>query len=500
MLRTAPPSGALASASPQGRSTSHFGWMTRRRAAVAVALLVGLVLRIAAATGDLGLDEAWSLKLVTGLHSFGDVFWGLPHDNNHPLNSAWLFLIGAGRPVWLYRMPAIVFGTLTIAAVARCLGRRSEVAGIIGAWFAAVALPLVDFGSEARGYAGLTLASVLAIDAWDRVVAAPPWSRPSLYRRARRDLGLAIGFGALSHLGMMLTVSVLGAATLIHMGASTRRVVTTLVGATRLFLPCCLYLLPALTALAIGIDRGGGYKIGDIDPFSAAKLAQGLGGMLTMITGLPDTIPPAVAITATLAVVATAAVRRILAPHWTTLSLSTFVILPCVILAAQPPNVGYARYFAVCGLVLLMIEAAALGHLWVCSENGRRWAVAGSVAIVTGGLTLDSLQIGWGRSAASATLALMNAEGDETYTASRPKMAALLLDAAAGRTMAGVPLSAAAFCPNPPEWYIAVGLYDPMPDAPLAVGPEQCRTTYRARRPFASSPLSGTQWTLYRRP
>ena len=104
-------------------------------AAVLGATLLGCLLRAAASTGDLGLDEAWSLRLVAQVHSLGAVFWGISHDNNHLLNSAWLCVAGQDRPVWLYRLPAVVCGTLTVPALARLCWRRSPAAGVIAAVF-----------------------------------------------------------------------------------------------------------------------------------------------------------------------------------------------------------------------------------------------------------------------------------------------------------------------------------------------------------------------------
>ena len=242
------------------------------------ATLVGLALRAAAATGDLGLDEIWSLRLVGRVPSFGGVFWGISHDNNHFLNSAWLFLLGQNAPVWAYRLPALVMGTLTVPALARLCGRANPAAGPFAAAVGAVALPLVDFGSEARGYAGLVLATVLAVEAAGRAVDATLAGDHAACRRAAWRLGAAIGLGLASHLTMADGAAVLGVATLIRLEAHRNRR-RALSAALRIFLPSALLALPVAGFILAGIAVRGTFTIGDTDPFTLGKLVAGFGGM-----------------------------------------------------------------------------------------------------------------------------------------------------------------------------------------------------------------------------
>ena len=65
-----------------------------RRAAIAAA---GFVLRLWCARGPLTLDEVWSIENLAPLRHFWQVFWGISHDNNHFLNSLWLYISIHGR-------------------------------------------------------------------------------------------------------------------------------------------------------------------------------------------------------------------------------------------------------------------------------------------------------------------------------------------------------------------------------------------------------------------
>ena len=468
-------------------------------AAVTGATLLGCLLRAAASTGDLGLDEAWSLRLVAQVHGLGEVFWGISHDNNHVLNSAWLYLLGQDRPVCLYRLPAVAFGTLTVPALARLCWRRSPAAGVIAAVLGAVALPLVDFGSEARGYAGLVLATVLALDEGDRAVDAAITGDRERCRRASWRLGAAVGFGALCHLTMAFTAAVLGLATLARLAARTRRPWPTLAAATHIFWPSAVLVLPALAAFLTGILVRGRFTIGDAAPFSLDALLHGYGGMMLLVSGLSDEAPAILGVVGALALLAVTARHRLVAPRSVVLGITALAVMPGAIAAARLPNVGYCRYFSLCGLVLLVEMAEALGTVWIMGPAGRRRAGAAILAMAAGSLVLDSLAIRTGRGGFGETLAIMRAEGGLRYATDHPVMADLLLGGAGrGSGVAPVAVPETAFCAAPPDWYIAVGTFDPLPDAAVTLG-TGCRVTYTMRKPYRASPLSGTQSTLYRK-
>ena len=468
-------------------------------AAVLGATLLGCLLRAAASTGDLGLDEAWSLRLVAQVHSLGAVFWGISHDNNHLLNSAWLYVAGQDRPVWLYRLPAVVCGTLTVPALARLCWRRSPAAGVIAAVIGAVALPLVDFGSEARGYAGLVLATVVALDEADRAVDTALSGDRARRRRVSWRLGAAVGFGALCHLTMAYPAAVLGLAGLARLSADRRRLRPALAAATRIGWPAAVLSLPAVVAVSAGIVVRGRFTIGDAAPFSLDAFLHGYGGMMLLMAGLSDAAPGLLGVAGSLALLAVAARRRLVAPRSIVLGIAALVVLPGAIAAARLPNVGYCRYFSVCGLVLLAVTAEALGTVWTAGPAGRRRVAVAVLAMATGSLLIDGLAIRDGRGGFGETLAIMRAEGRLRYATDHPVMADLLLGGAArDRGMAPVAVPEAAFCAAPPDWYIAVGTLDLRPDATVTLG-AGCRVIYAMREPFAASPLSGTQATLYRK-
>lgn len=123
--------------------------------------LAATVLRILSCRGDLWLDEVWTLDLVSRLSSWRDVF-ALQHDNNHPLNSLYLFLLGPGLAAWQYRLISLFSGVATLLCF-WMFSRQLQ----FGERF--IALILVSFSylfilysGEARGYS-LAIACVAAI-------------------------------------------------------------------------------------------------------------------------------------------------------------------------------------------------------------------------------------------------------------------------------------------------------------------------------------------------
>ncbi|HEY1302347.1 MAG TPA: hypothetical protein VGF24_02280, partial [Vicinamibacterales bacterium] len=55
-------------------------------------LTAAIGLRVIAARGDLWLDELWSLSFARQLDSPLQIWTSIHHDNNHPLNTLYLFV------------------------------------------------------------------------------------------------------------------------------------------------------------------------------------------------------------------------------------------------------------------------------------------------------------------------------------------------------------------------------------------------------------------------
>lgn len=66
---------------------------------------------------DLWLDEIWSLSFAVSAKSMGQIFFGIHHDNNHYLNTLWMYLWGDQSNWFVYRLHSYAAGVATIVGV-----------------------------------------------------------------------------------------------------------------------------------------------------------------------------------------------------------------------------------------------------------------------------------------------------------------------------------------------------------------------------------------------
>jgi hypothetical protein len=156
-------------------------------------VLAGAVLRALGLRTELWMDEILSLKLVGALDSPLGVFTSIHLDNNHYLNSLWLFWVGSDASWWQMRLPALVFGILLVPLAFRAATDWGRPAGLVGALLVALSYPLIHYSSEARGYAQLL---VFALASW---IFFRNWLRT---RKAGWAMAYAVSasLGFLSHL------------------------------------------------------------------------------------------------------------------------------------------------------------------------------------------------------------------------------------------------------------------------------------------------------------
>jgi hypothetical protein len=155
---------------PQAKSKRSFYVV-----AVIVILVVAAAIRICGAFNDLWLDEIWSIKIAGQVSSPLDVFTKLHQENNHWLNTLWLWFVG-NRGNWPgYRIPSLVAGCGTVV-LAGLIGRRRNLTSAFMAMFVlGFSYMLVLYSSEARGYASAVFFSLLSYYALDCYLEKPRW-------------------------------------------------------------------------------------------------------------------------------------------------------------------------------------------------------------------------------------------------------------------------------------------------------------------------------------
>ena len=94
------------------------------RGAFWLAFLLSSALIVAAARGDLWLDELMSLSFARTSHSITDIFVRFHYDNNHPLNTVFLYLAGVRQTLFIYRSFAVLSGIGSVFLVGYIAGKH----------------------------------------------------------------------------------------------------------------------------------------------------------------------------------------------------------------------------------------------------------------------------------------------------------------------------------------------------------------------------------------
>ncbi|NDC36822.1 MAG: hypothetical protein EBZ48_02085 [Proteobacteria bacterium] len=232
---------------------------------LAILTILGIGLRLAAARGELWLDEIWSLTLVAKVSSVWGIF-ALRHDNNHPLNSLWLYLLGPDQSLYLYR--ALAVGASSCALLLACRVARRNLD-----WLQALLLTgmlsysyvLILYGSEARGYATLMLAISLHVAAYLRFYRSGSSIAAALF-------WASAWLGILSHLSFVQFYMSLLLADLLSQRGSARR-------SSRLYLhaPAALGVGAFCLYFGTNLQIGGGVLQSKWDVF-LSTFSIGFGG------------------------------------------------------------------------------------------------------------------------------------------------------------------------------------------------------------------------------
>lgn len=160
-----------------------------------VIVIVAAVVRAAGLFDDFWLDEIWSYSIARQIHAPLDVLL-LPAariDNNHPLNTLLMWLIGDHACWWIYRVPSLLAGVGSVILAGMIAARRGSTSALLAAALTGFSYPLVLYSSEARGYSLAFFFALLAFDASQRYLASSTWVNTAIF-------ALACAVGILSHL------------------------------------------------------------------------------------------------------------------------------------------------------------------------------------------------------------------------------------------------------------------------------------------------------------
>ncbi|RMB25741.1 hypothetical protein C8J47_3690 [Sphingomonas sp. PP-F2F-G114-C0414] len=459
-------------------------------------VLLGLCLRIWSARGGLWVDEAWSAVFAARAGTPLGVFLEINHDNNHHFNSLWMQMWGLGASPLALRSLSIATGTLTIFVAGAIGARQGVVHALVAALLFAVSPILVNYGSEARGYAPMLLAAMMMI--W-RVA----WVLDDPRRRSSRTAwglgGLAL-LGLFSQLTMLFFVLAIVAWTV---WVTARRMpIDAALGST------IRLLLPSLGAclLAVGTTFGAaalsttGMQVGDYSGFSRAVWATAMTTMVSSTLGLPDAERWIVMVPSVVVVwlgLRARNRRSIIGPFAIVAS-----IFPLLFPLLEIGNSGFPRYFLLTAVAILLLAADGIAYAFVQPRGASRWngcrwggvwAMLGLGAIVVASLCDDLAQAALRRGdpgAAIATMAARAPRGTSVMVDHLRPVAVLRVAAAEAR----YPLAIGGGCPA--RRFLQVDLSMHERAFPTTV---RCGRRYRRLVVRRSARLSGVDWALYER-
>lgn len=345
---------------------------------VVLLVLLGAAIRVGPLFHDFWLDEAWSFLIVRDwVDTPSDILTRLQIDNNHPLNSLWLFLVGDSLGWPILRVPAFVSGVLLVPLsgwVMKRFGTRHAICTMI---LVACSYPLIVYSTEARGYGPMLLFALAAVYAICRRLETAQKTACVLF-------WVAVMLGFLSHLTFLHCYAAIFAYSVYEL----RKRRHGLAPVFRELVIC--HGIPLLFLIGLYATFIRHMQIGGAEPSS---LGAALGETVAMILGLPE-----IGATKGLAVVMFVALlfegfRRLHRknPGWQWLFFSGIVFFPLLLAAmadysSSTPISHFPRYFLTSLLLCLLLFGFLIGEL---SRGTRREQILGGalmLAIVAGNL------------------------------------------------------------------------------------------------------------------
>jgi len=368
--------------------------------AIGLCVVFGGILRLVAAQGDLWLDEVASIAAARELTSPLDVFT-FARDNNHHLNTLWLYCVRDIEGSLAPRLLSIATGTATIALAALAFPARRPWARIIAALLVATSFPLLTYASEARGYAPMVCWGFAALVLLRRALAEHRYP-------AAIAFGVVCVLGFLSHLSFaMLYIALLVSSCHI---VATRRL--GMAGSAS-----ALWRLHALPFAFLVVF----YSVSLRDIAVLGAPPRSLFGTLFEVAALALGWPvssglllAASVVVVVLFGIALVSERRAGSDLWV-FHLFAIALVPAVLILLWPPDFAYPRYFIAPLAALLLLIASLLGR-WV-SRGGaaRKVAVGICAALLIGNAVEIGRFLGPQRGSFRAAVAAMRAT-DATVT------------------------------------------------------------------------------------
>lgn len=299
-----------------------------------VGFAVSAVLMATASRGDLAIDEVVSLQKAENTQTWLEIVTQNQNDNNHLLNTFFLRLLGKQQNLFVYRIPAVLFGIATVAALGLTARRWGKEESVWVVYLAGWSCPMILYCSEARGYAPAMFFAVVSFELLQRC-----WERCTTAKLLLFWASLCLGF--LSHFSFVIICIALGIWLLVHertAGGSLRGV--WLKAAKYFAIPAVFLAGIYLVYIRHMIILGG--KVYTRREVAGAAAAYALG-----FVDVAELRWVAILFAAALIGCGLWMLFRQRRDEWIFLTLA-LLVLPALVLLLWQPRFLYFRYFMVC--------------------------------------------------------------------------------------------------------------------------------------------------------
>jgi hypothetical protein len=144
--------------------------------------VIAAIIRAAGLRGDFWFDEIWSWHIAMHVHSALEVFTSpiARFDDNHPLNTLFMYFVGDCRAWQIYRLLPLVCGIGAVVLAVQCF-EWGTTQSVFSAALLGFSYPLIVYSSEARGYAPMLFFALLALYALRRGAESTRWIWPIVF-------------------------------------------------------------------------------------------------------------------------------------------------------------------------------------------------------------------------------------------------------------------------------------------------------------------------------
>lgn len=485
-----------------------------------ICIAAGAAVRVAAACGDFWLDEIWSWELARRQSSLLDIVLRLPDENNHFLNTMWLYFIGPGQGWLICRLPNVLAGVGSVVLAGLIARRDGTAAAVASMALVAGSYLLIHYSSEARGYGLVVFFSLLACH-----TLSLARERPTLGRELAFGAACVLGFlsqpvfvyayGSLALWWLWGAVQALRSEPVATPAAQPRvrgsrrsmndvrathptgerRLATLVVDGLRCHaIPLAFLVWFYFTILRRMVNSGG----------PVIPLYEVVAQTLSLAVGGPWGGWPAMVAAGGVAVIAVAGVIglfRSADDRWV-LYASVLCLMPTGLMLATGRHEVYPRYFTIAVAFLCLLLGRLAGLAWDSGRRGRTMAALFVLAILIGNGMHTARLLRLGRGGYLAALDFMQQETSVdklTIGSDHDFRNAMVLSYYSQYRREG---SEWEYFPQDtwgrqsPEWFLTHDL-DPEARPPGSV--ELLGTNYRLQRDYPYAGLSGWSWAVYRK-